>query len=128
MGLNALKPDEVVMLSVNEHRGTGGKEAHAGGLQGYRGTACSASQVTPLLQQVLSQGGQLKEVCMKYSQSLCWCSQLHLQSYCLDTLCKSGGKQRLVAFPVPRWCRECCLRTCTFCLCLLQVVCARGSL
>lgn len=116
MDLNALKPDEVVMLSVNEQQGTGGKEARADGRQGHRGMACSASQLTPLLQQMLSQGGQLKEGCMKYSQSLCWCSQLHLQSYCLDTLRKSGGKLGLVASPAPRWCRECHLRTCTFCL------------
>lgn len=34
MDLNALKPDEVVMLSVNNHRGTEGKKAHADGLQG----------------------------------------------------------------------------------------------
>lgn len=59
MDLNALKPDEVVMLAVNEHRRTGGKEAWADGLQGYVGTTCSAAQVTLLLQQVLSQGRQL---------------------------------------------------------------------
>lgn len=42
MDLNASKPDEVVMLSVNEQRGAGGKEAWADGLQGYVGTTCSS--------------------------------------------------------------------------------------
>lgn len=47
---------------------TVGKDLHTDGLQGCRGTASSAAQVTP--EQELSKGWQLKEVSMKLSLSV----------------------------------------------------------
>ena len=84
MDLSALRPDERVMLSRNERRALGERK-HV-----QLGCADTVEQLALLLAvlQVLAQGGQMKEVRVEYSRSLGRCSQLQLQSYGLDTLCK----------------------------------------
>lgn len=87
MDLTALKPDEAAMLRVTLSVGTGAlgeKEAHVDGLYRYWGDS------------LLHSPGYV------YEANMCWCSQLPLQSYCLDTLRKTGGKLRMVAFPAQR--------------------------